>query len=229
MDSEETLAEATQASQTIAETKTETQSEKTAEKPAEAYKVFASKDDFDHHAAGIMNNARNKAEKEILALLGLKPDEKDKLAKFKDAYDATLSEAEKSALHVTELEREVAAMKSALSEKDAVIAALSKLSGKTTDDVDKFVKMARGLVDDNTSIDDALEQVFAITGVNKKETEAKKITSSPLNPQTDIKVDKNPFVRGAEYNLTQQGILKRQDIAHARELYLAANGSLPAW
>ena len=69
---------------------------------AEPYKSFSSKEAFDKHSACILNSAKNKAEKELLALLGLKPDEKDKLAKFKEAYDSTLSESEKQAKKLEE-------------------------------------------------------------------------------------------------------------------------------
>ena len=72
-------------------------------KTSEPYKTFTSKEDFDRHSAGILNSAKNKAEKELLAMLGLKPDEKDKLAKFKEAYDATLSESEKQAKNLENL------------------------------------------------------------------------------------------------------------------------------
>ena len=132
-----------------------------AENPNPApYKTFTSKEEFDKHSAGILNSAKNKAEKELLAMLGLKPDEKDKLAKFKDAYDNTLSESEKQAQNVENLTNEVSALKSQLAEKDAVILALSKLTGKNSTDVDKYVRMAKGLVDENTTIESALEQVL---------------------------------------------------------------------
>ena len=108
------------------------------------YKTFATQEEFDKHSAGILNNARNKAEKELLALLGLKPDEKDKLAKFKEAYDATLSESERQVKELESLKSENDGLKASVQEKDALISALSKLTGKNVEDVDKFVRMAKG-------------------------------------------------------------------------------------
>ena len=196
-----------------------------AENPNPApYKTFTSKEEFDKHSAGILNSAKNKAEKELLAMLGLKPDEKDKLAKFKEAYDNTLSESEKQAQNVENLTNEVSVLKSQLAEKDAVILALSKLTGKNSTDVDKYVRMAKGLVDENTTIESALEQVL---GFMKKDDEKPATPKSkPLTePSTDKKED-NPFETG---NLTKQGELIKSDREKARALYMAVNGKAPSW
>lgn len=192
-------------------------------KPSEPFKVFSTKEEFDRHSAGIVHNAQSKAEKELLALLGLKPDEKDKLAKFKEAYDNTLSEAEKQAKNLENLNSEVATLKAQLAEKDAIIVALSKMTGKNSSDVDKYVRMAKGLVDDNTTIDKALEQVLSFMKVDNP----KPPVGKPLNdPAPAPSADENPFKTG---NLTKQGELIKTDREKARAMYMAVYGKGPAW
>lgn len=193
---------------------------------AEPYKTFASKEEFDRHAAGILNSAKTKAEKELLSLLGLKPDEKDKLAKFKEAYDATLTETERQAKSLELLNSQVAELKSALAEKEALIIALGKTGGKSAEDVDKYVKMARGLVDDKTDINAALEQVMAMAGL--AETQAKGVPKgSPLpDPNGGGGVQDNPFRSG---NMTEQGKMIAADRNKAREAYFAVHGKNPSW
>ena len=192
-------------------------------KTSEPYKTFTSKEDFDRHSAGILNSAKNKAEKELLAMLGLKPDEKDKLVKFKEAYDATLSESEKQAKNLENLNEEVKSLKSQITEKDAIISALSKLTGKNSSDVDKYVRMAKGLVDENTSIDQALEQVLDFLKV----PEQKPIPSGkPLNESNSALTVENPFNTG---NLTKQGEMIKSDREKAREMYFKAKGVYPSW
>lgn len=187
------------------------------------YKTFASKEDFDKHSAGILNSAKNKAEKELLAMLGLKPDEKDKLAKFKEAYDNTLSESEKQAKNLENLNNEVNSLKSQIAEKDAIIVALSKLTGRNSADVDKYVRMAKGLVDENTTIESALEQVLDFMKVPVKPSTPK---SEPLAEPSSDKKGENPFETG---NLTEQGNLIKSDREKARAMYMAIHGKAPSW
>lgn len=197
-----------------------------AEGKAEPYKTFASKDEFDRHAAGILNSAKSKAEKELLALLGLKPDEKDKLAKFKEAYEATLTEREKQAKDLGILNSQVAELKSALAEKEALILALGKTGGKSAEDVDKYVKMARGLVDENTDISAALEQVMAMAGLAGTQTKGVPKGSPLPDPSGGGGAQDNPFKSG---NLTEQGKMITADREKAREAYRAATGKFPPW
>lgn len=195
------------------------------QKPAEPFKVFASQEEFDRHSAGILNSAKNKAEKELLALLGLKPDEKDKLAKFKEAYDNTLSEAEKQAQNLENLTNEVNSLKSQIAEKDAIIVALSKLTGKNSADVDKYVRMAKGLVDENTTIDQALEQVLGFMKVDEPKTNPVP-AGKPLSNPAPVVTEDNPFKTG---NLTKQGELIKSDREKARAMYMAVHGVGPSW
>jgi predicted nuclease with TOPRIM domain len=228
METVETQVVETPETKNTVETKVETPTTQTQvetkNEPAktEPFKVFASKEEFDRHSAGILNSAKNKAEKELLALLGLKPDEKDKLAKFKEAYDNTLSESEKQAKNLENLNNEVNSLKNEIAEKDAIISALSQMTGKTSADVIKYIKMAKGLVDENTTIEQALSQVFTYTKAEKKTVP----TSKPLNEPSVAKTETNPFKTD---NLTEQGKLIKSDREKAREMYFAVYGKAPSW
>lgn len=193
-------------------------------KANEPYRTFATQADFDRHSAGILNSAKNKAEKELLAMLGLKPDEKDKLAKFKDAYDATLSESEKQAKTLEDLNGQVISLTNQLNEANAIISALSKLTGKNSSDVDTYVKMAKGLVDENTSMDVALEKVLSLA--KTQDAKPSVPSSLPLQESNQTKVEENPFQSD---NLTAQGKLIASDREKARAMYMAVHGRAPSW
>lgn len=184
------------------------------------FKIFATQEEFDRHSAGILNSAQKKAEKELLALLGLKPDEKDKLAKFKEAYDATLSESEKKAKELESLKNEESSLKSAIAEKDAIIAAITKSTGKKSEDVLKFVRMAKGLVDENTTMEQALEQVFSLVSAKTEPAKTTPRGTPPANTVTESP-EENPFKTG---NLTEQGRLFKTNPEKARRLYKEAKG-----
>ena len=157
-------------------------------------------------------------------MLGLKPDEKDKLAKFKEAYDATMTEAEKKAKELETLTAESNTLKSALAEKDAIIAAITKSTGKNAEDVVKYVKMAKGLVDENTTMEQALDQVFALYGAKP---EAPKIPQgTPPNEPSSNAPEPNPFKTG---DFTAQGRLFREDPEKARTMYKEATGRKAPW
>lgn len=189
------------------------------------YKTFATQEEFDRHSAGILNSAQKKAEKELLSLLGLKPDEKDKLQKFKEAYDATLSESEKKAKELEALTSETAGLKARNAELEATISALTKATGKKAEDVSKIVKMAKGLVDENTTIEQALEQVFAMS--TSKEPEIKPTPQGTPPVESSSKApEENPFKTG---NLTEQGKIYKADPEKARVLYKEAMGKNAPW
>ncbi len=197
-----------------------TQTNSTENKP---FKVFASQEEFDKHSASILHNAQAKAEKEILAMLGLKPDEKDKIAKFKEAYEATLTDAEKKAKELETLTNETSTLKSAIAEKEAIITAITKATGKKTDDVLKIVKMAKGLVDENTTMEQALEQVFALSGNAKTEPPKTTPTGTPPAEPSADNPESNPFDKKT-LNYTEQGRIFKENPAKARALYKAATG-----
>ena len=189
------------------------------------YKTFATQEEFDRHSAGILNSAQKKAEKELLSLLGLKPDEKDKLQKFKEAYDATLSESERKAKELEALTTETAGLKARNAELEATISALTKATGKKADDVSKIVKMAKGLVDENTTMEQALEQVFAMS--TSKEPEIKPTPQGTPPVESSSKApEENPF---KTRNLTEQGKIYKADPEKARVLYKEAMGKNAPW
>ena len=189
------------------------------------YKTFATQEEFDRHSAGILNNAQKKAEKELLSLLGLKPDEKDKLQKFKEAYDATLSESEKKAKELEALTTETAGLKARNAELEATISALTKATGKKADDVAKIVKMAKGLVDENTTMEQALEQVFAMSSTSKEPEKPTPQGTPPVDSSSKAP-ESNPFKTG---NLTEQGKIYKADPEKARVLYKEATGKNAPW
>ena len=189
------------------------------------YKTFATQEEFDRHSAGILNSAQKKAEKELLSLLGLKPDEKDKRQKFKEAYDATLSDSEKKAKELEALTTETAGLKARNAELEATISALTKATGKKAEDVSKIVRMAKGLVDENTTMEQALEQVFAMS--TSKEPEIKPTPQGTPPVESSSKApEENPFKTG---NLTEQGKIYKADPEKARVLYKEATGKNAPW
>ena len=187
------------------------------------FKTFSTKEEFDKHSAGIRSSAEAKIEKELLAMLGLKPDEKGKLSKFKDAYESTLSESEKQKQELDGLKSEVDKLKAQIAEKEAIITALSKFTDKDFGDISKYVKMAKGLVDENTDINSALEQVLAMAKQTEKKPGMPQGTP-PAKPSTEP--EKNPF---KEDNLTEQGKIIKLDRDKARKLYFEAYGKYPNW
>ena len=205
---------------------TQTTENKSVENPStQPYKVFNSEEEFNRHSAGILKSAKTKAENEILAALGLKPEEKDKLAKFKEAYDATLTEAEKKAKELEAFKAESASLKASVVEKDAIISALFKTTGKKPDDILKFVKMAKGLVDENTTMEQALETVLSMATAKETQKTVPQGTP-PAEPSSATTGESNPFKTG---NLTEQGKIFRENREKARVLYKEATGKTAPW
>lgn len=188
------------------------------------FKTFSTKEDFDNHSAGIRSSAERKIEKEILAQLGLKPDEKEKLTKFREAYESSLSESEKQSEKMSGLEKEVENLKAQIAEKDAIISALGKLNEKDLGDISKYVKMAKGLVDENTTMDDAMTQVLSMVKQEKKTVPTG--TPPDKGSASTSSESKNPFKTD---NLTEQGKAIRMDREQARKWYFEAYGKYPNW
>ena len=187
------------------------------------FKVFSTQEEFNNHSAGIMRNAQQKAEKEILHMLGLNPNEKDKLAKFKELYESSLTDAEKNAKKMEELSNDVTSLNAQVKEKDAIITALCKVSGKGIDDVSKLVRMAKGLVSEDMTIEQALEEVLKFT---KQEAHKTVPTGTPPPQVNNDAIENNPFKSG---NITEQGKLVREDVEKARQAYFIAYGKHPSW
>ena len=184
------------------------------------FKTFATQEDFDRHSMGIMESAKKKIEKELLASLGLNPNEKDKLGKIKELYENSLTEAEKTEHTITELKESNNALSLKVKEQEAIITALCKITGKETTDVSKLVKMARGLVTDDFTIEQALEEVIGLM----KPKQTTPVGTPP--PSVNTGAEDNPFKTG---NMTEQGKLVRSDIEKARTMYFNAYGKHPTW
>lgn len=178
------------------------------------FKAFQTQEDFDNETAKIRGVAERKAENEILKALGI--DSKDKLEAIKQAYQNSLTEEDRKNEALKELDN----LKSTVAEKDAIIAALTKLSGKETSEVTKLVKMAKGLVSDDYTIEQALDEVMKL--VNNQQPQQPKIpVSQPMNnPPQGIPTIENPFKNG---NLTEAGKMIKENPQQARELARLAN------
>lgn len=176
------------------------------------FKSFATQKDYDDEIAKLRGSLEHKVESSILKTLGLKPEEKDKLAKFKEAYEASLTKEEKQQQELAKLTE----LQQANAEKDAIITALTKLSGKTSDDVMKLVKMAKGLVSEDVTIEQAIDEVMELS--NNAKAPKPPIISQPINQGSDSNMETNPFKEGKDFSLTEQGKLFKQDPQKARLL-----------
>ena len=181
--------------------------------------------DLDNIAAKARGTAERETRKEILSKLGLKDDEIDKLAAFKQAYQDSLSEEEKKNQILEDLQADNLVLEQSLEEKEYVIKALIELTGKKEEDVDKIVKMAKGLKTDDNTIEDAIKEVISMVKVEDNPTKpASEIIDMPKSesiqqPSTNIQVStqNNPWKTGS-INLTKQAELIRTNPDLARKL-----------
>lgn len=184
------------------------------------FKTYTSQKEFDDEAARIRHNAERNAEKEILKSLGLNPEDKAKLNEFKKAYEQTLTEQEKTKLTVNSQEKQIANLTAELQEQKMLVQALCKAGNQNIDDVQKVVKMAKGLLlgDNNISIEQAIEDVMLLVKPQKQATTTTLPVGEPISqPNTVQETQENPFKKET-YNLTQQGILLRTNPELAKKL-----------
>ena len=188
-------------------------------------KTYSQKD-LDDTAAKARGSAERETRRKILAELGLKDDEMDKLSAFKQAYQDSLSEEEKRNAVMEDLQADNLRLTQEVEEKDYTIKALTELSGKKEVDVDKIVKMAKGLKTDDNSIDDAIKEVISMINI-----EDKPVVNTPepnpnmpksqelMQPSTTVQIstEDNPFKAGS-INLTKQGELIRTNPELAKKL-----------
>lgn len=190
-----------------------------------------SQKDLDDNAASTRRATERETKKKLLAQLGLTLEDEEKLAKFKQAYEDSLSDEEKKAKELGELQASNLKLSQDLEEKDYTIKALIALTGKNETDVEKIVKMAKGLKTDENSIEDAISEVISMINVEKP---AEPIAPPPATepnanvpvgqsiqqPSTNVVVDttENPFKAGPSFNLTKQGQLVRTNPELARRL-----------
>ena len=194
-------------------------------KTAQPFKTYATQADFDNESAKIRGNAERVAEKKLLAELGLTPESKDKLAAIKAVYESSLTDGEKAANEIRLLQETNARLMSELQERDYTVLALAKVNNPTEAKI--LVKMARGLVDENTTMEQALDQVCLIMNKQANDippTGGLELPSDSANKQQG----QNPFKKET-INLTEQGRLIKTDKELARRLYQQANGKMPSW
>lgn len=196
--------------------------------PTEPKKVEAttySKEQFDNATAKARGSAERETRRKILAELGLKDDEMDKLSAFKEAYEASLSDEEKKNAIMEDLQAENLTLAQDVEEKDYIIKALIELTGKKEEDVDKIVKMAKGLKTDENTIEDAIKEVISMIHIDNKPV-ANTIVNSNMptsqsiqQPSEKVVIDttENPFKAG-QINLTKQGELLRTNPELAKRL-----------
>ena len=189
--------------------------------------------DLDNTAAKARGSAERETRRKILAELGLKDDEMDKLSAFKEAYQNSLTDEEKRNQVMEDLQADNLALAQEVEEKDYVIKALIELTGKKEEDVDKIVKMAKGLKTEDNSIEDAIKEVIGminpeVANSNPVQPNANIPKSDPIQqPSTNINIntDDNPFKAGS-INLTKQGELIRTNPELAKKLAAEAGVKL---
>lgn len=188
-----------------------------------------SQEDLDSEMRKTRLATEKDAKKKLLAQLGLTLEDEEKLAVFKKAYEDSLSDEEKRATEITNLQAEKTKLINDLEEKDYTIKALIEITGKQESDVEKIVKMAKGLKNDDNTIEDAIKEVVSMINVEQpKPNNPNMPTSEPLQqPSTKVTVDTqdNPFKAG-QINLTKQGQLLRTNPELAKRLAAEAGVNL---
>ena len=189
---------------------------------------------LDDIAAKARGAAERETKKKLLAQLGLKEDEMDKLNAFKEAYEASLSDEEKRNNEISELKATNLQLTQDLEEKDYTIKALIELTGKDESDVEKIVKMAKGLKTDENSVEDAIKEVISMIGTQTQPTTPSVTGVNPNMPISNeiqqpstviVDVQANPFKAG-QINLTEQGKLIRTNPELAKKLAKEAGVNL---
>ena len=182
-------------------------------------------EDLDNISAKARGTAERETKKKLLAELGLRADEEEKLIKFKEAYEASLSEDDRKATELNDLKTDNLRLSQDLEEKDYTLKALFELTGKKEDDVAKIVKMAKGLKTDENTIEDAIKEVISMVNLNVEQPN----NTQPTNPNMPvgnqlqqpstvvIDVQENPFKAGS-FNLTKQGKLLKENPELAKKL-----------
>ena len=183
---------------------------------------------IDDAYAKARGTAERETKRKLLAMLGLKDDEEDKLLAYKEAYQNSLSDEEKKNQIMEDLQADNLKLSQDLEEKDYVIKALIELTGKNENDVDKIVKMAKGLKNDNNTIEDAIKEVISMINLEEKPSENNMPVGQQLQqPSVNVKVDNtvNPFKSGS-INYTEQGKLIKTNPELAKKLAAEAGVDL---
>lgn len=184
------------------------------------FKSFATQEEFDNETAKIRGTAERKIKAELLKLLGI--DSEDKLSLVKSAYENSLTEQEK----INEQLKQLDFLKAELAENKAIITALSKTSNKPAEEITKLVKMAKGLVSEECTIEQALDEVLAL--INKTPEKPQVPTSQVVvtTPENGI-IAENPFKDKNNIDEIMKAI--KNDPEKARQLAKAAGYSPIYW
>ena len=153
---------------------------------------------------------------------------------FKEAYQNSLSDEEKRNKVMEELQADNLKLTQDLEEKEYVVKALIELTGKKEEDVDKIVKMAKGLKTEENTIEDAIKEVIKMINpeianpVNPTVPNPDIPMGQPLQqPSTTVQINTNdnPF-KAETFNLTKQGELLRKNPELAKKLAAEAGVNL---
>ena len=163
------------------------------------FKVFNTQSEFDNESAKI----RGSVERSFLKKLGIK--DEAELEKVKTAYEASLTQEEKNAQALADLEN----LKKQSSRKDFIINALAKKSNEAIEDIEKQVTMAESLLSAGhyETFDEAFQFVLGF----KKQEEKQPVPQGKKIEQPDVQTIKNPFKKGADYSLQAQADLFKKD------------------
>ena len=189
--------------------------------------------DLDNIAAKARGTAEREARRKFLAEVGLKDDEWDKLGALKQAYQDSLSDEEKRNAIMEDLQADNLQLAQDVENKDYIIKALIELTGKKEEDVDKIVKMAKGLKTEENTIEDAIKEVISMINVKEQQPAVTVVNpdmpkGQPLQqPSTTVQINtqNNPF-KPDNINLTEQGELIRNNPELAKKLAAEAGVQL---
>lgn len=174
--------------------------------------TYSQKNLDDAYAKG-RGTAERETRRKLLAQLGLKDGEEDKLQAFKQAYENSLTEEERRNQEIETLQAEKVKLEQDLEEAKYIVKALSQLTGKKEEDVQDIVDMARGLRKDEMTIDDAIEKVIekikpSVDAINDQMPKGQELQQPSTNVVIDTTV--NPF-KTETWNLSEQGKLFREN------------------
>lgn len=143
-----------QAQDTTQQTTTEN-AQTTSTEGAEQYLKLTQKD-----LDNLMAKTRGATEREIFKTLGV--DNKDALAKVKEAYTNTLSAEEKLNNDLQQWQTTANTYKSQAEESAYTLAAMEAITGKPRAEVETIVKMAKGLTSEETPFETAMQTVMGM-------------------------------------------------------------------